>query len=309
MSASAIVLGSDRPRCRATDGQGRRCRARVVWDDAANRPVSTRCETHGGLADAAVIGQQPSVAVDRSRDRRLRARAGDGLASVLNPLRTKRLDQSFAAVPAFVLAAILVMSAAEPALADFESGLSAYETGAYREALSEFEAAAEAGDERALPYLERIRERLGGDTGAAMPAPLVTNAGPVTGERTSQRASGHGQAGPDLAELFGGTASSAPAASSLSDVVAPRRESTWSAVFHLPGDATVIGLQHVAQAFDAHDFSQDLRIISRSGDKITLGILAGLWWLAIVRVGIGIGVGLGRLTKAAATRTEKRRYG
>jgi hypothetical protein len=107
-------------------------------------------------------------------------------------------------------------------------------------------------------------------------------------------------------------------------------------VFHLPGDATVVGLQHVAHffdahdfsqelrvvsrssdritlsvlaGFDAHDFSQELRVISRSSDRITLSVLAGLWWLAIVRIGVGIGIAIGRLTKAATTRTETRRYG
>ncbi len=47
-----------------------------------------------------------------------------------------------------------------PALADFESAVAAYEDGAYREAQTEFEALAAAGDERAEPYLEGIRRRL-----------------------------------------------------------------------------------------------------------------------------------------------------
>ena len=309
MSGQTTILESYRPRCRAADGQGWRCLARVVWDDAANRPVSTRCETHGGLADAAFLRRQSPVAVDRPRDQRPRARVGDGLASVLNALRTKRLDQSFAILSALVVALVLLMATAGPALAEFESGVADYERGAYREALTAFEAAAEAGDERALPYLEWTRQRLDGESGPAMSAPLVTDAGPVSGDRASRSDSGQGRAGADLSELFGGSANSALNAPRHSDVVTPRRESAWSTVFHLPGDATVVGLQHVAHFFDAHDFSQELRVISRSSDRITLSVLAGLWWLAIVRIGVGIGIAIGRLTKAATTRTETRRYG
>jgi hypothetical protein len=142
----------------------------VVWDDAANHPVSTRCETHGGLADAAFLRRQSPVAVDRPRDQRPRARVGDGLASVLNALRTKRLDQSFAILSALVVALVLLMATAGPALAEFKSGVADYERGAYQEALTAFEAAAEAGDERALPYLEWTRQRLDGESGPAMSA-------------------------------------------------------------------------------------------------------------------------------------------
>jgi hypothetical protein len=78
MNTTAIVLGSDRPRCRATDGQGQRCRARVVWDNATNRPVSTRCEAHGGLADAALIRRQ----VPDLTDMPSKARAGTAAAKV-----------------------------------------------------------------------------------------------------------------------------------------------------------------------------------------------------------------------------------
>ena len=46
----------ERPRCRASDGDGRRCCARIMWNEQTNRPLSTRCQFHGGLADAALMG-------------------------------------------------------------------------------------------------------------------------------------------------------------------------------------------------------------------------------------------------------------
>lgn len=43
------------PRCIETDAHGRRCRKPVVWDHFNNRPISTRCQDHGGLMDAALL--------------------------------------------------------------------------------------------------------------------------------------------------------------------------------------------------------------------------------------------------------------
>lgn len=61
MESQWTTTPNSRPRCRATDEYGRRCRAPVVWDDRTNRPVSSRCQDHGGLVDAAIVGR-------RSRD-------------------------------------------------------------------------------------------------------------------------------------------------------------------------------------------------------------------------------------------------
>ena len=78
----------------------------------------------------------------------------------MNKLRTLSLGRSLGSLPVLILAAALCLAMAGPALADFESAVVAYERGAYREAQTEFEAAVDAGDERAVPYLERIREKL-----------------------------------------------------------------------------------------------------------------------------------------------------
>src|SRR3970040_2228673 len=61
MKVEWISAPHDRPRCKATDEQGRRCREPVVWDDPTNRPVSTRRKAHGGLADAALVGRRSPV--------------------------------------------------------------------------------------------------------------------------------------------------------------------------------------------------------------------------------------------------------
>jgi uncharacterized membrane protein YphA (DoxX/SURF4 family) len=89
----------------------------------------------------------------------------------------------------------------------------------------------------------------------------------------------------------------------------PERRSIWSTVFHLPGDATVIGLQYVAQFLDADTLSRELHRLGGQGDKIALSVLAGLWWLIIVRILVGLGLAIGRMTKAAAALEERKRYG
>ncbi len=78
----------------------------------------------------------------------------------MKKLRTKSLGQSLGSLPALVLVGALCFSMVGPALADFESAVTAYETGAYQEAQTEFEILAAAGDERAVPYLEKFRKQL-----------------------------------------------------------------------------------------------------------------------------------------------------
>ena len=95
----------------------------------------------------------------------------------------------------------------------------------------------------------------------------------------------------------------------VSDVAIPQRRSIWSTIFHLPGDATVIGLQYVAQCFSADNLSRELQFISRHSDKIALSILAGFWWLVIIRGVVGIGFGISRFMKVATTLEGQKRYG
>ena len=309
-----------------TDAQGRRCREPVVWDHTTARPMSTRCEAHGGLADAAVMSWQSLDPTDAPGKLGSRAGAADVRAGAPKPLRTKGLGRSLGRLPALILAAALCLAMAGPALADFESGVLAYERGAYREAQTEFEAVVDAGDERAVPYVERIGQVLGGEErtegtftstiGEAVTSifgefdtssVIVTDAGPSTAARSPEGPSGGKSANWEPWNPFSQGAEPAPLP--VSDVAIPQNRSIWSAIFHLPGDATVIGLQYAAQFLGADNLSRELQYIGRHGDKIALSILAGLWWLAIIRGVVGIGVGLSRFMKAATTTTEQKRYG
>lgn len=279
MKTQWISLPQDRPRCSAANVDGRRCREPVLWDEQANRPLSTRCRDHGGLADAAMT------------------------------TRTTALGACLRGLPALALAAALCLSWAAPALADFQSAVAAYERGAYRQAQSEFESLAAAGDERAEAYLERIRDRLrgaspdGGSGGAARSAGSSASAQP--GKAAPDRTTAPWQAW----SVFGQAGEQASPPPAGSDIVTPRRGSLWSAIFHLPGDATVIGLQYVAEFLSADNLHRELQILSRKSDGIALSILAVGWWLLIVRVLVGLGFTVGRIMKVAANPKEQQHYG
>ena len=250
----------------------------------------------------------------------------------MNKLRTLSLGRSLGSVSALVLAGALCLFMAGPALAHFESAVAAYERGAYREAQTEFEALAAAGDERSKPYLKRILETLrqNQQAGGSATSTFMDSIPSIFGEsETSSNGSGSGATPRDTGwSISGRSATGAsgnkpadwepwspfdqgtePAPAPVSDVVIPQRRSIWSTVFHLPGDATVIGFQYVAQFLDADNLSRELQLISRHSDKIALGILAGVWWLVIIKGVVGIGVGISRFTKAATTTTEQNRHG
>ena len=72
----------------------------------------------------------------------------------------------------------------------------------------------------------------------------------------------------------------------------------------MPADATVIGLQYVARSFNADWLYRDLQVISRNGDKLTLGVLAAVWWLMILRAIYGIGQIMARIVKTVFTSWE-----
>lgn len=232
------------------------------------------------------------------------------------------------------LAGLLWALPAGSALAGFASAVAAYERGELHLALHEFESLAAAGDRRAAPYLEAIRGRLketgaarqgldrfahGHDRPAPPPAaprprsldrfahaqlhdwPRPAPAAPAVTARTTPTASAAATA------PTAPTASAAPR--STPRVVVPRHESVWSSAFHLPGDATVIGLQYVAAFLDAETLGGELRAISRNSNEIALSVLAGVWWLAIVRGAVGLAIGIAQALKAAAPMRKARRYG
>ncbi len=275
-------------------------------------------------------------------------RSATGLRNVLinsmKKLRTVSLIQSIVSLPALVLAGALCLAMTSPALAepesaladfesavaDFESAVAAYEDGAYQEAqtkfealATEFEALATEGDERVVPYLERIRQVLDGEeqTGESFTSTLMDSVTSILmdsvtwilGESdTSSDGSESKRATRDAGSFVTSPSTESvapPAPTPQSDVVIPQRESIWSNLFHLPSDATVIGLEHVAQFLKADNLIRELQFISRHSEKITLSILAGFWWLAIIRVVVGIGFAINRFMRAATTTMEQKRYG
>jgi len=281
-------------------------------------------------------------------------RSATGLRNVLinsmKKLRTVSLIQSFVSLPALVLAGALCLAMTssalaelESALADFESAVADFEDGAYQEAQTKFEALATEGDERVVPYLERIRQVLDGEeqTGESFTSTLMDSVTSILmdsvtwilGESdTSSDGSESKRATRDAGSFVTSpstesvarekptewkpwspfdqsTPTASPAPTPQSDVVIPQRESIWLNLFHLPSDATVIGLQHVAQFLKADNLIRELQFISRHSEKITLSILAGFWWLAIIRVVVGIGFAINRFMIAATTTMEQKRYG
>ncbi len=348
MDIAWITLRSELPQCTGTDAQGRRCCEPVVWDQVTARPISTRCQAHGGLADGALMGwQSPDLTEMPSK-----VCTGIGTASILanslKTLRTKWFGRAPGSLPALALAGALCLSMAGPALADFESAVVAYEGEAYQEAQAEFEILAAAGDQRAEPFLEKLRRKISSENqeGGSIASPpgdeeqadeslMSTISETVTSilsvpdsprvdseSESTTRDTGSFFTGLSTESAPGGKPTDwepwspfdqapepAPPPSPVSDVVSPQRGSIWSAIFHLPGDATVIGLQYAARLLDADNLSRELQFIGRHSDKIALSILAGFWWLVIIRGVVGIAVGLSRFMKAATTITEQKRYG
>ena len=239
------------------------------------------------------------------------------------------------ALPTLMLAGAICLSTGGSALADFESAVAAYETGAYQDARTEFEALAAVGDERAKPYLERIRQRLNGEqpTDRSFTSKIGETLTSVFGgadrpsdERQSEGStidSGSFVVGPSKANAAEdrladwepwnpfeqSTRTAAPPQAPKSDVFTPARRSVLSVIFHLPGDATVIGMQYVANLLSADKLSRELQVLSRHSDRIALSILAGFWWLAIVRGLIGLTAIILRFMKTATTMSEQKRYG
>ncbi len=308
MDITAMSLESDRPRCMGTDAQD------------------------GGLVDAALMSRQSLDPADMPGKLGSGAGAADVRTDSPKTLRAKGLGRSLGRLPALVLAGALCLAMASPALADFESAVAAYEDGAYREAQAEFEALAAAGEGRATPYLVKISRKLldekqtdGSLTTTISETVTSILGGPDRPSDDSESKSDTRDTGSFFTGLSIERASSdkpadwepwspfgeetEPTPLPVSNVAIPQRRSIWSISFHLPADATVVGLQYAAQVLDADNLSRELQIIGRHSDRIALSILAGFWWLVIIRGVVGIGVGLSRFMKAATTITGQRRYG
>jgi hypothetical protein len=194
-----------------------------------------------------------------------------------------------------------------PARADFESAVADYEKGAYSEAYSEFSTLARGGDERAQSYLNRIRRKLqaGAKTGG-------TSSGGSSAQSAPSGNSGWGE-GPSAGWSVDVTPwnplGQRPSPPSGAEIVVPFHKSVWATIFHLPADATVIGLQYVARFLDADRMYRDLQTISRNGNEITLAVLAAVWWLLMLRVLYSVVQIVVRLIRVIFTSQEQETYG
>lgn len=71
----------------------------------------------------------------------------------------------------------------------------------------------------------------------------------------------------------------------------------------------MVGLRYVARLLDADALNRELQSLGGQSDRIALSILAGFWWLVIVKISVGIGLAIGRVMKAATILEEQKRYG
>jgi hypothetical protein len=71
----------------------------------------------------------------------------------------------------------------------------------------------------------------------------------------------------------------------------------------------VVGLRYVARLLDADALNRELQSLGGQSDRIALSILAGFWWLVILKISVGIGLAIGRVMKAATILEEQKRYG
>lgn len=211
-----------------------------------------------------------------------------------------------------LIAGMAFLLGASPARADFESAVAAYDQGAYSAAYSEFSTLARAGDERAQSYLNRIRRKLqaGAKTGG------TSSGGTASGESSVQSApsgdSGWGEglsAGWSVDVTPWNPLEHRPSPPSGVKIVVPFHKSVWVTIFHLPADATVIGLQYVARFLDADRMYRDLQTISRNGNEITLAILAAVWWLLLLRVLYSVVQIVVRLIRVIFASQEQETYG
>ena len=197
----------------------------------------------------------------------------------------------------FLLIATFVFAiGAAPARADFESAVAAYEQGEYQKAYDEFSALARDGDARAQSYLGRIDRKLHAGT--------KTDNSPTSrpSNQSGSREPRESGAQPsdwtiDITPWNPSEEHSAPL--TANGIVVPYHASVRSTLFHVPADATVIGLQYVTRLFDADRLYRNLQVISRNGDKLTLGVLASLWWLLALYGLYRLGQILARIMKTA----------
>ncbi len=212
----------------------------------------------------------------------------------------------------FLIAAFVLGLLASPAIADYAAAVAAYEKGAYEEAYREFHRLAENGYEEAQGYLDEMRER--GMTfsieevtvSKQLPRKRVLSARPPP-SRAMQ--SWNRDPADTSFELNPRKFLQQRVEPLATDIVVPYHAPIWTKIFYLPADAVLVGLQYVARWLDADELYRDLQIISEHGNTITVGILAVVWWLLILRALYAGGAFLLSLTRTAFTSFGKEKYG
>ncbi len=213
-----------------------------------------------------------------------------------------------------ILAVLACAFVTSPARADFESAVAAYDQGAYQEAYREFEALADEGDQRAEPYLEKILKIEQAASSERSETPTDPDTSPAARSAPSTEWSWGAEGSGDISIDWSvdvtpwNPLEHRPAPPLGEGIVVPYHAGVWSTLFHLPADATVIVLQHVARIFDARQIYRDLQMIGRNGNKITLGLLAAFWWFMFLRALYGFGQFVRRLAKAAVSSVGEDTY-
>ena len=192
-----------------------------------------------------------------------------------------------------LIASLHLAIVAAPAWADFDSAMAAFERGEYQEAYDEFSALARDGEVRAQPYLNQIQRKLNVAPG--------TGSSNQSGSWGSRESAGQPRSVWNVGTTPWKNSEEHSAPPATVKIVVPYHASVWSTLFHSPADATVIGLQYVASLLDADRLYRELQVISRNGDTLTLGILAGVWWLLILRAIYGTGQILVRIVRTVST--------
>ena len=191
-----------------------------------------------------------------------------------------------------------------------ESAIATYQSGALEEAYREFEELAKSGDEEARGYLDQMREERVIQFEQRPQPPVLGDPQPHTEQSPSQAA--HEQsAEPDerSSDWRFGDLLKQRVEPAETEIAIPYHPSVWSRIFHLPADATMIGLQYVDLWLDADKQYADVRYVIGHGNAIILGIMATIWWFMILRVLYSIGAILSALIRAAITPLEDKAYG
>ena len=200
-----------------------------------------------------------------------------------------------------LLAGLVFAIVAAPAWANFEAVVAAYERGADHESYDEYGALERGGDVPAQSHLDRVHRKLYADS--------ASGSSNQPGSSEPRESGAQPESDRTLDITLWNSLDGQPASSATDEILVPYRVSVWSTLFHLPADATVIGMQYVSKLLDADRLGRYLEEINRKGGKFGLATLAVLWWLLIFRSIYGLGRTLARIVRSVSTSWEYKTHG